>query len=189
MTTSDDLPASLTVPYLVGKAGSYKDEAATAVVEDPKEGRAKNWLWVHDRYRTQATAFLDLKEDPSKQMAAFAKFHKKLESHSEFEDTQLFKFFVDAKIGNQDTLEELQKQHGNIRLVSEITEGLDKMVAGSASDEEKAATQEKLEAYVKDLMAHLDLEEKTITGPWMQLTPEQYKTYRSYLSWMYWFMY
>ena len=81
------------------------------------------------------------------------------------------------------------KQHGNIRLVSEINEGLAKCKGGSATEEEAMATKEKITSYVEDLKAHLDLEEKTIVGPWLQLTSEQYKTYRSYLSWTYCFMY
>lgn len=220
-----EIPAKLTVRYIVDNAGSKEGtapadpkvflsdsgvdvttedseediQAASIVLQDPvfwqkhaslhpQQGRAKNWLWIHDRYRTQADAML-AESDPTKQAAAFTKFHKKIESHSEFEDTQLFKFFMDSKIGNQDNLRELMKQHGNIRLVEEIKEGLEQIKSGSASEEGTKATKEKLSKFVEDLKDHLDLEEKTIVGPWLQLTPEQYKTYRSYLSWTYCFMY
>lgn len=184
--TSEDSDKDIQKAVSVAQDSSFWQKHASL---HPQRSRSKNWLWVHDRYRTQADALLTLKDDPSKQKAAFEKFHNKIESHSEFEDTQLFKFFLDAKIGDQETLEELKKQHGHVRVVREITEGLEKCASGSASEDETKAAQAKLEAYVNDLKAHLDLEEKTVTGPWMQLTPEQYRTYRTYLSWTYCFMY
>lgn len=41
----------------------------------------------------------------------------------------------------------------------------------------------------KELNDHLDLEEATLSLPWLSLTDEQYKTLRTYLSWYYAAMY
>ena len=160
----------------------------------PKSGRVKNWMWVHDRYRSQAPQLLlplpQEQSDMKRLAAAFDKFHAKIEKHSEFEDTQLFKFFVESKIGEQSALKELTEQHTDIRIVEEIYNDLRKLEADAAGNEElKKTVLEKISKYVEDLKAHLNLEEQTIVGPWLQLTDDQYKTYRSYLSWKYCFMY
>jgi len=159
----------------------------------PKSGRVKNWMWVHDRYRSQASQLLlPLQEstEMGKLATAFDKLQAKIEKHSEFEDTQLFKFFVDHKIGDPSALAELTEQHTDIRIVKEIHDDFSKLEANATSNEElKKSVLDKISKYVEDLKAHLNLEEQTIVGPWLQLTDDQYKTYRSYLSWKYCFMY
>ena len=144
-------------------------------------------MWVHSRYRSEAGNLLEI-EDVGKWQAAFTKFHNKMKSHSEFEDGQLFKFFVGHRIGNQDKFQELMKQHEDVRAGQEILDGLAKLQTEPNEDLKKDVLR-KMKNYVKDLEEHLDMEEKTVVGPWLQLTAEQYKVYRSYLSWKYCFMY
>lgn len=148
----------------------------------PNFKRVKNWLWVHDRYRAQAK---DLTTG-STTAADFRKFHAKIEAHSKYEDTQLFQFFLDSKIMNiTDALQKLTEQHSDIRTVAAIQQGY-----GNHKDKHKDVhMQPLLQEYVNDMLQHLDFEEKTIVGPWLQLTDEQYKKYRTYLSWKYCFMY
>lgn len=157
----------------------------------PNAGRVKNWLWIHSRYRNQAKALLvepPNEGDYGTWQAAFAKFHKKIQAHSEFEDTQLFKYFVDAKIGNLENLQTLQGQHEDLRTVEAIENEFAKALTDPSSCT-SASLLELLKGYVEDLEKHLQLEEQTLVRPWLQLTAEQYKTYRSYLSWTYCFMY
>ena len=174
----------------------------------PNYRRVKNWLWVHDRYRNQAQGLLQIVQPKQQQQqqqqqqpsssssetamtdgafaslkTAFSKFHKKIEAHSEFEDTQLFKFFLDAQIGNQPALQRLMEQHKDLRTVQAIQDGLD-----NGADYE-TVIQPNLERYIKDLLEHLQLEEQTLIGPWLHLSLEEYKKYRSYLSWTYCVMY
>ena len=73
----------------------------------------------------------------------------------------------------------LQEQHTDIRVVAEIQKGL-KGNNDAAADSGSVKTL--LEGYVDDLHSHLEMEEQTLVGPWLQLTPEQYKKYRTYLS-------
>jgi hypothetical protein len=153
----------------------------------PKANRVKNWLWVHSRYRDQAKAILKLKNDLPQQKTDFTKVHGKIEAHSVFEDTQLFKYFSDAKIGDAENLQKLYDQHKDLRTAQAIQEGYLKVRSGDGSYE--TDVQPHLEAYAQDLMEHLKLEEETIVQPWLQLTDDQYKKYRSYLSWKYCIMY
>lgn len=169
----------------------------------PNRSRVKNWLWVHSRYRDQASAIvksaneISNQDDPKvvqtsvkKVLADFNKFAGKIKSHSEFEDTQLFKFFVEEDIGSSaETLTTLMEQHSDIKQVSEIQDICQNILADPASGDAKGELTTKISAYVKDLEAHLENEEHTIVALWLQLTPTQYKKYRSYLSWKYAMMY
>jgi hemerythrin-like domain-containing protein len=149
----------------------------------PNFKRVKNWLWVHDRYRSQAKHLTS----GTATAADFSKFHAKIEAHSEYEDTQLFQFFLDSKIKMPDgALQKLMEQHSDIRTVAEIQQGYGN--SGRNNGKQKPM-QPLLQEYVNNMLQHLDLEEKTIVGPWLQLTDEQYKKYRTYLSWKYCFMY
>lgn len=139
----------------------------------PNYHRVKNWLWVHKRYRQQVIHIKTEKQ--------FVKFHSKLEKHSEYEETQLFPFFVDENIIPEENLITLKGQHQNIETYGAIQDHFSK------SDLHSVRTL--LESYRQELLDHLKLEEETIVCPWLQLTEEQYKTYRSYLSWKYCFMY
>ena len=177
----------------------------------PKQSRVKNWLWVHERYRNQAKALLsyipnddgddtDNNNNAQKLQKEFDKFHGKIESHSEFEDNQLFKFFIDSKIGNQDSFKELVGQHSDLRQSMEVKKTLEEQIKLSSSNSSgnnntttqlvwKDKVKPQLEQYIQELLDHLELEEQTITGPWLQLSDEEYKKYRTYLSWKYCFMY
>jgi len=150
----------------------------------PNAGRVKNWMWIHQRYRSQATALLDI-DDKDSLLKAFTKFHGKIEKHSAFEDTQLFSFFVTNTKNDKvkESLRELTKQHENIRLENEIIDGL------KSADSVTPEIREKIKSYVEGLKGHLDLEERTLVGSWLQLDDADYKKYRSGLSWAYWFMY
>jgi len=155
----------------------------------PNAGRVKNWMWVHARYREQAKALLDDLDasDLRKGQKNFQAFEKKLEGHSEFEDTQLFKFFLDEKLGHSELLMALMQQHANLRLSKAVSTAYERLVQKETTNVESCRTA--LQAYIDDLMDHLDLEEKTIVGPWLMLTEAQYKKYRTYLSWKYCVMY
>lgn len=198
------------VKVMVGNPNFWRKHATL----HPNFSRVKNWLWVHSRYRDQAKTLLShIPESSSSSSSdgdnddewlqtlatAFTKFHKKIESHSEFEDTQLFKYFSDAEQGNQQKLIELQEQHTDIRVVTEIQKALkiknDNGTAtradgdGAATTTSAESVKTLLQGYVDDLHNHLEMEEQTLVGPWLQLTTEQYKKYRTYLSWTYCFMY
>ena len=167
----------------------------------PKQSRVKNWLWVHERYRVQAKALLNNIPDdtpPSQSNAQklqkeFNKFHGKMESHSEFEDNQLFKYFIDSKIGNQDSFNELVGQHSDLRESTELKQTLEGLLSSSDAETNNQIWKDKvklqLQNYIQELNDHLQLEEQTVVGPWLQLSDEEYKKYRSYLSWKYCFMY
>ena len=171
----------------------------------PKQSRVKNWLWVHERYRNQAKALLsyipndesetaDKANNAHKLRKEFDKFHGKIESHSEFEDNQLFKFFIDENIGNQDSFKELVGQHSDLRQSMEVKKTLEELLSSKSSSNNptqlwKDKMKPQLEQYIHELLDHLQLEEQTITGPWLQLSDEEYKKYRTYLSWKYCFMY
>lgn len=181
----------------------------------PNAKRVKNWLWVHDRYRAQVDALQALatslpsfdKDKPTvlqsaakKLLADYNKFVGKIEKHSEFEDEQLFKFFLNEKIGAEDStintsaaLNSLTKEHGDVKNVTELQECLQKMIKGpgldTTMDNLKEQVERKMTDYVDDLKQHLDAEERAIVALWLQLTPAQYKKYRSYLSWKYAMMY
>lgn len=151
----------------------------------PNYRRVKSWLWAHERYRAQARALVQIDKKP-KLLKAFTKFHKKMEKHSDFEDAQLFAFFLNNDQTNASlraALQELKQQHTEIRLAREIMDGL------QGNDKVTDATREQLQTYVDELLAHVDLEERTLVGPWMQLSDSDYKTYRSGLSCAYWIMY
>lgn len=136
-----------------------------------------------------------------KTAAAFRKLQRKIQAHSDFEDEQLFRYFVDhhTKAGGKDRLTEnlarLHGQHTDLRVVEDIQTILD-----DESISKRLETQREidpvqadslpfeqlrplLESYVHDLKEHLRLEEETLVRPWLQLTEEEYKQYRSYLSW------
>ena len=49
--------------------------------------------------------------------------------------------------------------------------------------------QKLLAQYCNEMEAHMSLEERTITHIWLNLSAQQYKTYRTYLSWKYSVMY
>eukprot|EP00934_Nitzschia_sp_Nitz4_P002695 Nitzschia sp. Nitz4//scaffold317_size20466//14802//15587//NITZ4_008666-RA/size20466-processed-gene-0.11-mRNA-1//1//CDS//3329547545//2685//frame0 len=146
----------------------------------PNKRRVANWLWVHRRYRNQAKDMLEM-TDAKKQKAAFDKLVKKIDSHSEFENTQLFLYFLDAGKGEKERFIELFNQHNDLGTVEVIrqafTSGADETVCEAA--------QPYLERYVQELHDHLRFEEETVTKVWLQLTKEEYKKYRTYLSWTY----
>ena len=139
----------------------------------PNYRRVKNWLWVHEQYRTKLAKIQTQKE--------FNKYHCKVERHSEYEETQLFQFFRDMKLIDSTILDQLTEQHENTEIYDTIQNGYSKSDNGSIKT--------LLESYRKELLDHLQLEEEVIVGPWLQLTEEQYRTYRTYLSWKYRFVY
>jgi len=145
----------------------------------PNARRVKNWLWVHERYRSMLNDLLETEETIQTQKL-FDKWCKKLASHSNFEDEQLFKFFLDHKGDTMKaSLNALKQQHGEAN-------GEEEKVNNAISSGEWKDT---LKAYVKSMLDHMELEEQTIVGPWLNLSDSEYHTYRTYLSFKYAAMY
>lgn len=149
-----------------------------------------------DRYRNQAQELVDLAKDlrrkgPSAsrrtaQSALKAKFEKlarKIEAHSQFEDAQLFKYFHDHDSGCKEALQELGKQHADLVFTKDIIAALGK------EDSDLGELEEKITAYHRELLQHLEAEERALVHRWLNLDANQYSTYRSYLSWKYGAMY
>lgn len=156
----------------------------------------KNWMWVHDKYRKYLDALVSKAEAATKLEGAqfqkavmklggdFEKFNSKICSHSEFEDGQLFKFFLDNKSeGCKAKLDKLMEEHQDIRQTDEIRGALSKGADGS--EELLAAIQQ----YSEGMKLHMAEEERVLVKSWLSLSKEEYKKYRSYLSWKYAMMY
>lgn len=120
------------------------------------------------------------------QTALKSKFEKlagKIEAHSQFEDSQLFKYFLDHDPSSREALEELGKQHAELVLTKDISAALGK------EDTDVGELSEKIQTYHKELLQHLEAEELALVHRWLNLDSSQYSTYRSYLSWKYGAMY
>lgn len=157
----------------------------------PHQGRVKNWLWVHQKYRDQARALVDMATEQSGGVetvlsnvtAAFEKLEGKIRSHSEFEDDQLFSFFEREIPSAAESMKLLKADH----------------VATNDTDSVKTALQEvpsdivkiraALEQYEKNLLDHLSREEDALLGLWLGLTDQQYQQLRSGMNWKYRVMY
>jgi len=144
----------------------------------PNHGRVKNWLWVHSRYRNQMNDLLRIASGSFETgKTKFEAFQKKINSHSDFEDNQLFKFFCDEKL-DVEGFQELKKQHEDDEVIQAVR---------NAADSESLV--KALEEYVSSMKNHLELEERTTVHLWLNLSNLQYARFRSYLSWAYSMMY
>jgi hemerythrin-like domain-containing protein len=163
----------------------------------PNHSRVKNWLWIHSRYRDQISGIQEKyatagQTDPrwaENLQEAFEKFHAKIEKHSTFEDTMLFKFFKEHLAKDSEIfLQELEKQHHDLVLVETVKTNYQAFLSNRNEETVKAWTGS-IDKYAADLLQHLELEERSLVHLWLNLTPEQYSTYRSYLSWEFGVMY
>lgn len=164
----------------------------------PNYSRVKNWLWVHQRYREQMKAIQDLYPSNGilwdtplleKLKTSFETFHGKIEKHSQFEDNQLFAFFKDHLSAEcAGLLDKLQIQHEDLSFVQEVRQCFES--CGKEMNAEKCQElQNAVSKYIEDLLKHLEFEERTLIHLWLNLSAEQYGTYRNYLSFQYSFMY
>jgi len=122
----------------------------------------------------------------------FDKFVRKQKEHSEFEDTQLFAFFKKegpTMYGKDDArqlltaLEGLSGDHdtnAHIFVKKAFTEYDNKKSGGKWQQERQIGLQ--IDAYNTVVKQHLDREENVMVRRWLELTEDQYKEYRSYLS-------
>jgi len=196
---TDDLEAQRKAVALVGDSAFWRKPGNAKL--HPRGSRVKFWLWVHGKYRQYCSSLLKEMEElaaaPEHQrmakaqpvLVAFNKFTKKISNHSNFEDTQLFKYFEENKSSLVD-FGELRKQHQDLRTTEAVREALAGIAEGkSTSDEELVKVADAVRALHKDLHEHLDLEEETLAVPWVSLTDQEYKKLRTYLSWYYAAMY
>ena len=107
----------------------------------------------------------------------------KIESHSQFEDTQLFKYFNDHHPSCKAEMDDLEKQHTNLRQAQGISAALEKDGA------DMGEVLRLLKVYEEELLRHLEAEEPVLVHRWLNLDALQYKEYRTYLSWVYGAMY
>ena len=153
--------------------------------------RVKTWLWVHARYRDQMQEFKLLSSQVSNLssvaslMRRFTKFTNKIEAHSAFEDQQLFKYFIDQSFSTE-TIKQLSRQHSDDSKRLDVLKALTKTEFNTSTRDEIVRS---IDAYVEDMLAHMQLEEQTIVPIWMTLSKDQYALYRSYLSWKYALLY
>lgn len=159
-------------------------------------GYVKNWMWVHDKYRQYLDAMVNKAQAAIKVEGAefqkvakklkgdFEKFHSKICNHSTFEDEQLFKFFLENNPGECNTeLEKLMEEHQDTSATNEVREAL-----GKGADESQGLLAA-IQQYSEGMKVHMANEEKVLVQRWLSLSKEEYKKYRSYLSWKYAMMY
>jgi len=165
----------------------------------PNAKRVKNWLWTHSRFRKQADVIVDLvKQNPNritKIHRLFAKLESKIVRHSKFENEQLFAFFREnsAKLSLNDggsklleRLDELEKDHKGLSDPLHL-EGV--QACHKDYNHKGRALISAITAWRQQLEEHLEMEEETLVGIWLNLSPENYAKYRTYLSWIYAAMY
>lgn len=222
----------------------------------PNYKRVKNWLWIHERYRSEATKLsvaataLSQKKTPDDKRSAvlackrlFKKLSSKIEGHADFEDNQLFKALkeIDPTTTTQSEIESLEGEHSIVltltgRVMDAFSAATEEVLVvtahaqtGSATDtdtgmkdDSKATTggieattgeqddddntvnivstvdgqlcpftrlRNELVSYIDGLVNHFASEERVIVHRWLNLSAEEYKRYRSHLSWKYSFMY
>lgn len=155
----------------------------------PNQGRVKNWLWVHQKYRDQSQALLEMvpEERPVladivKLTAAFEKLEGKIKSHSAFEDEQLFSFFEQHVRTSAASMKVLMDDHQTTTDSSKVEEAL-------KEGNTKGNIYDALEAYHNRLLAHLAREEDAVLPVWLGLSEEQYQELRNGMSWKYRVMY
>jgi hypothetical protein len=170
----------------------------------PNANRVKMWLWVHERYRGYVADAVRQAEElatrPAAERrargtalaAAWAKFSRKLADHTEFEETQLLKFFDECRPANAPESGELHRQHSELGKAGadEVEQLLAGVASGAASgdaDVDKAAVA--LRAFQADFLVHLALEENVLLACWLNLSSDEYARYRTYLSFKYAVMY
>uniref|UniRef100_A0A6S8Y349 Hemerythrin-like domain-containing protein n=1 Tax=Ditylum brightwellii TaxID=49249 RepID=A0A6S8Y349_9STRA len=170
----------------------------------PYASRVKKWLWVHERYRGYGAALVDgakelekVKEKEVKNklkalQSAYGKFVKKVQGHSEFEDSQLFKFFLENVQDDtlKEQLEELKKDHSTLDNDETIQNAFEAAFLNEViSKDDTTKILELMTKFTEDMDQHMRKEENAIVHHWLNLTEEQYKKYRTYLSWKYAAMY
>jgi len=162
----------------------------------PNSSRVRNWLWIHQRYRDQVEEFvkksatLDTNINNKQAVlddvkSSFEKFTNKLEKHTEFEETMLLKFMIENLPKNViPHYDQLHSQHD--KNIPEITKKINEFFQNNTNNiQDYKPLIGLLKEYLNDLLEHLKLEEQCLVGIWLNLTPDLYKTYRSYLSWKY----
>jgi len=165
----------------------------------PTSKRVKTWLWIHSRYRSQSQELRTKAQEYTTKAQlrqlydSFIKFDAKIKAHSKFEDEQLFKYFLENCSSSEEVqskLKALSKEHSDLKDTERVRNAFQKVLG----DKEVETTdlremQDALDDYVQDLEKHLQEEEHAIVPIWLNLTSEEYATYRTYLSWKYAFMY
>lgn len=181
----------------------------------PKKKRVKTWMFVHGRFRETAVslvqATLSIKDSvvapgfsgqagraaADATEASFKTLVKKIYQHSEFEDTQLFRFFREHLPDIRDDIRDLEADHSEKKLEENVLSSLHAFKeeavkckpdeASSSSSSVARAEQlaeevvESVRAYATGLDTHLQKEERMLVGRWLNLTPQLYSTYRGYL--------
>lgn len=159
--------------------------------------RVKNWMWVHGKYREYLKDLLAVARDAeaaedSRYLAAVKKlgkrFHKlnhKIIDHSQFEDQQLFKYFMDKSedAACKNSIANLMKENEERAQVEAVEEVL---TGGMGRREDLVRV---VKEYIDGMMLHMEHAERVLLCPWLSLSPSQYRDYRSYLSWKYSVMY
>ncbi|KDO26263.1 hypothetical protein SPRG_08339 [Saprolegnia parasitica CBS 223.65] len=163
----------------------------------PNAHRVRGWIRRHDRFRacmremvkmiaripdTASTARAQLAYNLG---AKFNAFLTELDDHGNFEDAELFKYFIDNIDGCWEDFEELEAQHADHSMTDQIVHRLEKLIAaqGNVSQAELVELQYNFYLFYRGSLAHLALEEKMILQKWLNLTPQEYRHFRSYLSW------
>ncbi|CAN0347733.1 unnamed protein product [Pylaiella littoralis] len=188
---------------LVAEQGFWRDHYDW----HPGKKRVKAWLFVHQKFRASAESIVEAAEamqtgitggcEASKTDKASRKVESsfksllgKVDKHSDFEDTQLFRFFEENTPEIAGQISALEADHAENQLETGARECLTTLrsapttaggVSGGADVAAAAAAVDALKAYVASLKGHLDREERAIVGPWLNLDPEMYLKYRTYL--------
>ncbi|OQR86183.1 hypothetical protein ACHHYP_10838 [Achlya hypogyna] len=198
----------LTYGIHAGKSERKYQELVLGMVKDdmfwvrnyglhPNSHRVRGWIRRHDRFRAcmreMVKMIARIPDTASTQRAQLAynlgakfnAFLTELDDHGNFEDAELFKYFIDNIDGCWEDFEELEAQHADHSMTDQIVHRLEKLIAaqGNVSQAELVELQYNFYLFYRGSLAHLALEEKTILQKWLNLTPQEYRHFRSYLSW------
>lgn len=166
----------------------------------PKKKRVKTWMFVHGKFRASASSVVGAAETmhaavaegcPAAKTAAaaagiessFRTLLSKIEAHGNFEDTQLFKFFKENVQESGDTMRDLEAEHSETQLEQKALALLKPLqeAPAAATSEMAAEAVAALKTYTASLESHLEKEERALVARWLNLDPEQYAKYRTYL--------
>lgn len=159
--------------------------------------RVKAWLGFHQKnlrapLETMEKHFAGLNgpnanEALAAATKAFGKYTgRTLKNHSEFEDEQLFKYFLDNCTDWKADLERLHEQHSKeIELNTTLTQQLKKFQGKQKANEEKTDPAQEIlslfQEYSRFILQHLLEEERILVPLWINLSPDEFIQYRTYI--------
>eukprot|EP01084_Bolivina_argentea_P170377 295255_1 len=153
----------------------------------PKKGRVSNYMWIHARYLSQLAALKDI-QSKAKLLIGLQKFEGKLVGHAYYEDEIMFKFLKE-NIEMDDTLAHLVNDLNDEHKPFHNTL---KDIIKQCEPQSGVSLQEiiaKIQQFEKPLIKHFTQEDQHVVPVFLNLNNQQYRKYRTYLTWKYYFMY